>query len=210
MEKSKYQNIRISYEKYELCEKNMDIDPIVSFKEWFNFAISSKVMEPNAMVLSTASLEGKPSSRIVLLKEVTEQGLVFFTNYKSKKGTEIAANPYVSVNFFWPELERQVRIEGKVKRVTAKESDDYFYSRPMESQIGAIVSNQSAVIENREVLEKAYEALKDTKPERPKHWGGYIIEPNYFEFWQGRASRLHDRLSYTKQGVSWKIERISP
>jgi pyridoxamine 5'-phosphate oxidase len=207
-------NIRNEYSLKGLHENDLDASPLVQFKKWFDEVIGSGLHEPNAMFLTTES-DGRPSGRIVLLKGLDDKGFMFFTNYASKKGMEMQANPQVALTFFWKELERQVRIEGKIEKTTAEESDIYFASRPRGSQIGAWVSDQSDVIESREYLEDKYKALEEqfagqTVP-RPPYWGGYSVIPDYIEFWQGRPSRLHDRLAYTKQLTgTWKIERLSP
>lgn len=206
--------LRENYSKGSLDVQDVNISPIEQFQKWFHEAIESKLPEPNAMVLSTVSVDGKPSARVVLLKGV-DTGFTFFTNYLSRKGAELGENPNACITFFWVELERQVRIEGMIEKVSADESDRYFHSRPSGSQIGAWVSNQSMVIGNREVLEEREQYLKakfgDNPIPRPPHWGGYRLIPNYIEFWQGRPSRLHDRIAYTKlEEDTWKIERLSP
>lgn len=212
--------IDISQIRTDYKLKSLDIDhvvpkPLVQLQLWLNEAISAAVMEPTAFLLSTVSKETlRPSSRVVLLKGITEEGCQFFTNYQSRKGMEINSNSFVAINFFWPELERQVRVEGKIQKVSSEESDNYYNSRPRGSKIGAIASPQSRVIESREILENKVAALeKDLEgkePKRPEHWGGYLIVPDYFEFWQGRPSRLHDRIIYTKENSNWKIERLAP
>lgn len=196
-----------------LQESDLDSNPLKQFEKWFEEVLASGLEEPNAMVLSTVN-EGKPSARIVLLKDI-DSGFKFFTNYGSKKGQEIEENPQVALTFFWKELERQVRIEGVVEKVSAAESDEYFSSRPRGSQIGAWVSHQSAAIASREVLEATNAELEarfeGKEISRPAHWGGYRLIPTYMEFWQGRPSRLHDRLAYIKiNRDNWKIERLSP
>lgn len=206
--------LRENYSKGSLDVQDVHVSPIEQFHKWFHEAIESKLPEPNAMVISTVSNDGKPSARVVLLKGF-DTGFTFFTNHLSRKGTELAENPNACITFFWVELERQVRIEGIIEKVTAEESDAYFQSRPIGSQIGAWVSNQSMVIDNREVLEEREQHLKDKFGDnpipRPPHWGGYRLIPNYVEFWQGRPSRLHDRIAYTKlEEHTWKIERLSP
>ena len=207
--------IRKEYRLQSLLEKDVDINPIKQFEKWWQQARESGIEEANAMTLATSSIDGKPSARIVLLKGIKENGFIFFTNYNSRKGKEITNNPFVSVVFFWKELERQVRIEGQIKKASDDESNEYFVSRPRESRIGAWSSPQSQVIKNREVLEKKV-AEYTTKFQsqnipKPENWGGYIIIPNLVEFWQGRPGRLHDRLQYTVSKVaSWKIERLAP
>jgi pyridoxamine 5'-phosphate oxidase len=207
--------IRQDYVLGNLSESDVDHDPIRQFKRWFDEAIHSEVIEPNAMVLSTVSSDYRPSSRIVLLKDIVEDGLAFFTNYESRKGEDMKANPHVALLFFWPELQRQIRIEGVIEFVDAADSDEYFQSRPKSSRIGAIASPQSQEIPNRSFLETKVAELTHLYEEsdlvpRPAHWGGYLLKPIYFEFWQGRASRLHDRIVYKKIADSWKITRLAP
>lgn len=211
--KTNIASLRQNYTRNELIEENVLKNPFFQFEKWFKEAIDSEILEPNAMCLSTVS-NGKPSSRIVLLKGFDENGFVFFTNYKSHKGLDIEQNNHVAVNFFWAELERQVRIEGETEKVSEEESEEYFHQRPISSQIGAWVSEQSNVIPNREVLEKRQVELeaqyKDSVIPKPPHWGGYRVKPNKIEFWQGRPSRLHDRILFTNVENNWKIERLSP
>lgn len=208
-------DIRRDYSLKTLLETEVADDPFLQFGDWWQQAIESEIDEVNAMTLATASLEGVPSARIVLLKGYDEKGFVFFTNYESAKGRELAENPKASLLFFWKELERQVRITGLVEKLSAAENDDYFLSRPTGSQIGAWASPQSHIIENRSWLERRVEELnekfKTEQLTRPSHWGGYRVKPVIIEFWQGRSSRLHDRLQYTLQDDgSWKIERLAP
>lgn len=208
-------DIRVNYMKHALTEGSVSEDPIHQFKVWLQEAIDSQVEEPTALVLSTVDAAGKPSARVLLLKGVDEKGFSFFTNYASRKGQELEQNPYASITFFWPALERQLRIEGKVEKVEPKESDAYFHSRPKGSQIGAWASPQSEVIESREVLEQrekelsAQYAQEEVVP-RPEHWGGYRLVPEYLEFWQGRPSRLHDRIVYELDNNNWAIKRLAP
>lgn len=208
-------DIRKEYMLQILNESEVHNNPISQFDNWWQHAIKSMIVEVNAMTLATATREGKPSARIVLLKEYDEKGFVFFTNYESHKGKELAANPQATIVFFWKELERQVRIEGMVEKVSNNESDLYFLSRPPGSQVGAWASPQSTVIVSREVIEnnviKYNKQFTEELIVRPSHWGGYRLKPSLIEFWQGRESRLHDRLQYTLQeDGSWKIERLAP
>jgi len=207
-------SIRKDYQLQSLSESDVKQDPIGQFGKWWDEAIASSIDEVNAMTLSTVTAEGKPSARIVLLKGFDERGFVFFTNYESNKGAQLTANPFASLVFFWKELERQVRIEGICEKVSEQESDDYFHSRPIGSQLGACASPQSRVIESRRVIENNLEKLqdqyRDTEIPRPAHWGGYRVVPQAIEFWQGRSSRLHDRIKYTKENQSWKIVRLAP
>lgn len=208
-------DIRRDYSLKTLIETEVVENPFLQFADWWQQAIESEIDEVNAMTLATASLEGVPAARIMLLKGYDEKGFVFFTNYESAKGLQLAENPRVALLFFWKELERQVRITGMAEKVSATESDEYFLSRPTGSQIGAWASPQSHVIENRSWLEnrvKELEAKFSTeKLARPSHWGGYRVKPVIIEFWQGRSSRLHDRIQYTLQdNNSWKIERLAP
>lgn len=206
--------LRTDFGKMSLDEKSCDPDPLKQFLRWFDEAVRAKVNEPNAMVLSTCSKEGYPSSRIVLMRNFNAEGFVFYTNYLSKKGRDIEQNPHAALNYFWPEIERQVRIEGTLVKQTDAESDTYFSTRPRESRIGAWVSEQSSVIGSREELDLRYKELEKKfegrDVPRPHYWGGYLLRPEMFEFWQGRPSRLHDRMRYSKDGSSWKVERLSP
>ena len=208
-------NLRQDYTLQGLSETEIDSNPFAQFKEWFDRALSADILEPNAMIVATTTPEGKPSARMVLLKDFDARGFVFYTNYNSHKAQELAENPQAALVFWWAELQRQVRICGWVEKVSDEESDKYFYSRPLSSRLGAWASNQSEVIENREVLEQHLEELKEKYQNRdvprPSHWGGIRVIPAEIEFWQGRSSRLHDRLVYTKmEDGSWKIERLSP
>lgn len=211
--------MNISAIRKEYSLKTLDIsilsnNPIEQFNVWFQEALLAKVIEINAMTLSTIGLDGFPNARIVLLKEV-DTGFVFFTNYESQKGKELAKTPFASLTFFWPELERQVRVKGKIEKVSTKLSDEYFFSRPLGSQIGAWTSPQSQKINSREELEERLKAtedkFKDTPISRPLYWGGYRLNPNYIEFWQGRPSRLHDRVAYEKnENDQWELSILAP
>lgn len=207
-------DLRQDYAKAELSEKDVDINPIVQFKKWFEEASHAQVPEPNAMSIATVDSSGRPSNRVVLLKGYDESGFIFFTNYESRKGREIAENPFVSLLFFWPELERQIRIEGRAEKISKTESMSYFFSRPVTSQLGAWASAQSAIIEGRNMLEKKMKELTDAFQGKevpfPAFWGGFKVVPDKIEFWQGRRSRLHDRIQYQKEAQDWKIVRLSP
>ncbi|WIG59709.1 MAG: Pyridoxamine 5'-phosphate oxidase [Ktedonobacterales bacterium] len=210
-----FADLRKEYMQRGLSEEDLDADPVRQFQVWFDAAVAAGVPEPNAMTLATATAEGRPSARMVLLKGMDAAGFVFYTNYESRKGGELAANPYAALVFFWVELERQVRIEGRVERVSAEQSDTYFHSRPAGSQLSAATSRQSTVLAGREPLERAVRALEEQQRgqeiPRPEYWGGFRVVPEVIEFWQGRPSRLHDRLRYTRQADGgWKIERLSP
>ena len=210
---SQLQNIRKSYGMAELLEATASHDPFAQFDGWLNDAIANKIPEPNAMTLATVGSNLKPSTRIVLIKGFDARGIVWFTNYDSRKGHELAGNPFASLQFHWVEMERTVRVEGRVEKVSEQESDEYFHTRPLGSRIGAWASAQSQVIANREVLEletQRIEALYGDKPPRPPHWGGYRLVPDEWQFWQGRRSRLHDRLRYTLDGAQWVRERLAP
>lgn len=209
-------DLRKEYRLRGLAEADVERDPLRQFQRWFDEALAAALPEPNAMTLATVSAQGKPSARMVLLKGFDAAGFVFFSNYESRKGGELAARPEAALVFYWAELERQVRIEGRVERTTAEESDAYFHSRPVGSQIGAIASHQSSVLANRQELEARSAALDEayqgqTVP-RPAFWGGYRVVPEVYEFWQGRPSRLHDRLRYRRASGegAWIIERLSP
>lgn len=207
-------SIRKDYSSKSLAKNEVDKNPIIQFTNWFGEAINGEIDEVNAMTLSTASKEGKPSARIVLLKGVEKGGFVFFTNYLSEKGQQLAENPYASLTFYWKELERQVRIEGLVEKISTKESIMYFKSRPYKSRVGAWVSDQSKPLVSRVELIKKF-TLKAAKligqeVPKPAFWGGYILTPNRVEFWQGRPNRLHDRINYRLENKVWLIERLSP
>jgi pyridoxamine 5'-phosphate oxidase len=199
----------------ELDEKTVDRDPIKLFRRWFDDAIASGSRLPESMTLATATADGKPAARVVLLKQVDGNGFVFYTNYRSAKAKELEENPQAALVFYWVGLDRQVRVEGRVERVSAAESDEYFKTRPRESQLGALASPQSEVIEGREVLEnnlrKLEEDYRDREVERPSHWGGYRLKPERIEFWENRPGRLHDRIAYDLQADgSWSIKRLAP
>lgn len=207
-------DLRKSYEKAELSESASQTDPLQQFGKWLQEAISSKVPEPNAMTVATVGSDLRPSTRVVLIKGYDERGIVWYTNYASRKGQQLAGNPYAALQFHWVELERVVRIEGSVEKVSDAESDEYFHSRPLDSRIGAWASPQSEVISSRTVLvanAARYGAQFMLQPPRPPHWGGYRLKPEQWEFWQGRKSRLHDRLRYTQQADGgWLRERLAP
>ena len=206
--------IRREYSLHSLNESDVAANPIEQFNEWWKNAIESEILEVNAMTLATSDKDGKPSARIVLLKGFDEHGFVFFTNYQSNKAKALEENPKAALIFFWKEIERQIRIEGIVEKVSEEESDAYFFSRPEGSRIGAWASPQSKVISNRKILEdnvQKYTAEFKNSIPRPPHWGGYRVMPDLIEFWQGRSNRLHDRIQYTKTGKgSWKVERLAP
>ena len=208
-------DLRQDYTLQGLKETEVNSDPFVQFKEWFDQALNANILEPNAMTIATTTTQGVPSARMVLLKDFDDRGFVFYTNYNSQKAQELAKNPQAALVFWWAELQRQVRICGRVEKVDDAESEQYFYSRPFNSRLGAWASNQSEVIESREVLEKHLQELKakyqNQDVPRPPHWGGIRVIPTEIEFWQGRSSRLHDRLVYKiTEDNSWKIERLSP
>jgi pyridoxamine 5'-phosphate oxidase len=206
-------SLRKSYERAELDESASHADPLRQFAQWMDEAIAGRMPEPNAMTLATVGADGRPSTRVVLIKGYDERGIVWFTNYESRKGRELSAHPFAALQFHWVELERVVRIEGPVARVDDAESDAYFASRPLDSRIGAWASPQSEVISSRAVLvanAARYSAQFLLKPPRPPHWGGFRLQPDTWEFWQGRKSRLHDRLRYRKAGESWVRERLAP
>ncbi len=206
-------NLRKSYEKAELDEQASDANPLVQFQHWLAQAIDAQLPEPNAMTLATVGENGRPSTRVVLIKGVDARGVVWYTNYDSRKGRELALQPYAALQFHWVELERVVRIEGTVEKISAQESDDYYASRPLDSRLGAWASPQSQVIASRAVLVTAAAAAAARhllNPPRPPQWGGYRLQPDAWEFWQGRKSRLHDRLRYRQQAGGWVRERLAP
>ena len=208
-------DMREDYQLAEFGEATCEPDAIRQFQIWLNEAKDADLKEPNAMSLATATVDGRPSNRIVLLKDVSENGFVFFTSYESRKGQELRANPQCALTFLWAELERQVRVEGKAERVSREQTVAYFKRRPKGSQLGALVSNQSQVLPDRQplidrlsTLEAQYAETDDVPT--PEYWGGYCVQPETIEFWQGRTNRLHDRLQYTNTGRAWRIERLSP
>ena len=206
-------DIRKQYQYAALTEEHASQNPFSQFDNWLSAAVNSEEAEPTAMVLSTVDADMQPHSRVVLLKEFTENGFVFFTNYEGNKSKEIASNAKVSLLFFWQGQERQVRITGVAEKIDTAASDDYFYSRPVESRIGAWASPQSQPIEKYDILAQRFDTFKKQFGEnipRPPHWGGFVVKPDTFEFWQGRPSRLHDRLFYTQQNNEWKMERLAP
>lgn len=208
-------NLRKEYRRGRLLESDMDPDPLVMFAQWYRTAVDSGIREPNAMTLATSGSNGRPSARVVLMKDFDARGFTFYTNYTSRKGRELEANPTAALCFWWGDLERQIRIEGRVEKVSAAESDEYYGSRPLGSRLGAHVSAQSRVIPNRDLLEERLAELQaeyaDKPPVRPSYWGGYRLSPEVVEFWQGGLHRLHDRLRYTRlPGDSWLLERLSP
>lgn len=206
-------DLRKSYERAQLSEDASHADPLAQFDQWLQEAVNAQVNEPNAMTVATVSNNLRPSTRIVLIKGYDARGVVWFTNYDSRKGQELAGNPFAALQFHWVELERVVRIEGRVERVSAQESDAYFHSRPLDSRIGAWASPQSQVITGRQVLvanAAKFGAQFLLNPPRPAHWGGFRLVPDRWEFWQGRKSRLHDRLCYSAHGTDWVRERLAP
>jgi pyridoxamine 5'-phosphate oxidase len=210
---SRIADLRKSYERAELGEEASHADPLRQFDQWITEAIAAEVPEPNAMTLATVGSDLRPSTRVVLVKGYDARGIVWYTNYDSRKGRELAGNPWAALQFHWVELERTVRIEGRVEKTSAEESDTYFHSRPLDSRIGAWASPQSEVIAGRSVLvanAAKYGAQFLLNPPRPPHWGGYRLVPDQWQFWQGRRSRLHDRLRYVREGDGWVRERLAP
>jgi pyridoxamine 5'-phosphate oxidase len=207
-------DLRRDYARESLSRSSVAHDPLVQFSKWMDEVLTSKVIDPNAMMVSTVDAQCRPSSRVVLLKDFGESGFTFFTNYESKKGRDLAGNPHTVLHFFWPELERQVNIRGTAAKVSREESETYFRSRPVESRIGAWASSQSSVLGSRGELEERVEELRqqyaDGEVPLPPFWGGFRVTPDRFEFWQGRPSRLHDRICYERDGETWRITRLSP
>ncbi|MFN7087579.1 MAG: pyridoxamine 5'-phosphate oxidase [Burkholderiales bacterium] len=207
-------DLRQEYMRESLDEKDVAHDPMVQFTQWFDEAVKAQVPMLNAMTLATVAEDGRPSARIVLLKDADSSGFVFYTNYRSRKARELAANPQAALLFYWVELEREIRIEGRAQKVSAQESDAYFSSRPLGSRYAAIASPQSEIVPDRATLEARFAEIEkrhDHNPPRPPHWGGYRVVPDAVEFWQGRPNRLHDRLLYRRlAGGKWKIERLAP
>ncbi|QQL48395.1 pyridoxamine 5'-phosphate oxidase [Mucilaginibacter ginkgonis] len=215
MEQKDIENLRQDYKTATLSEQDVKSDPFIQFDSWFNNAMAAEMYEPNAMTLATATSDGRPSARIVLLKGYNKNGFMFYTNYLSRKGRELAKNPLAAITFWWGPLERQIRIEGTIEKLSKQQSEEYFHSRPVKSQLGAVVSPQSQEIDGRDLLEKRMDQLtaeyEGKEVPKPAHWGGYILKPTMFEFWQGRRSRLHDRIVFKKADKNnWKIVRLAP
>ncbi|WP_295768382.1 pyridoxamine 5'-phosphate oxidase [uncultured Mucilaginibacter sp.] len=215
MDATDIQNLRQDYKASSLHEADTHANPVKQFEAWFNEAVKAEIHEPNAMTLATSTHDGRPSARVVLLKGFDEKGFIFYTNYLSRKGKEIAKNPHAALVFFWGDLERQVRIEGTIEKLSKEQSEAYFHSRPVGSQIGAVASPQSQEIANRDALEKKWQQLEaeyeGKEVPKPAYWGGYVLKPQLVEFWQGRSSRLHDRILYKKADKNnWKKVRLAP
>jgi pyridoxamine 5'-phosphate oxidase len=210
----KLDSIRREYKRAELSKKSVEKQPLNFFRQWLNEALESNQADANSMALTTKGTDGFPHSRIVLLKDYSADGFVFYSNYNSRKGQDIANDNRVSLHFFWPELERQIRIFGRAEKTGFKESESYFHSRPLDSQLAAAISNQSTEVPSRTFLEEKFEALKrelqGSRPDCPAHWGGYLVRPVNFEFWQGRENRLHDRIVYELENNDWIIKRLAP
>ena len=208
--------LRLSYQKGELHEAQVNVNPHEQFLNWFNHALEAQLHEPYAMSLATANQQGRPHVRTVLLRGATEAGYAFYTNYDSQKGIDLAENPYAELLFYWQEQERQIRVSGRVVKISEEESTDYYHKRPRDSQIAAHISTpQSGVIESREELQQRFQTLHDevegkTELNKPEFWGGYRLEPDYYEFWQGRPNRLHDRITYERIEGEWNIQRLMP
>ena len=206
-------DLRKDYSLKTLDESSVQPEPIAQFLEWLNEALTAQVLEPTAMNLSSVDAQGRPAGRVMLLKGADPQGFVFYTNYGSRKGRDLATHPFAALTFLWKELERQVRVEGRIEKVSAADSDAYFVTRPLGSRIGALASPQSEPIESRAWLEKRWSDLEEEhglEPPRPAHWGGYRVVPDAIEFWQGRPSRLHDRIQYLREAETWRIRRLAP
>lgn len=215
LDKETLQSLRQDYQAASLSEDDININPIDQFSKWFSEAMTAEIREPNAMTLSTANAAGRPSARIMLLKGFDERGFVFYTNYESRKGHELEENPFAALTFFWLELQRQIRIEGKLEKISEEESTQYFHVRPRKSQIGAHASAQSTKIQSRTALQEKLvrleEEFKNTELiPKPAYWGGYIVKPDFIEFWQGGSGRLHDRIAYELEESTWKISRLAP
>jgi len=213
MDKRDLANLRRDFASSELLESDIAASPLDQFSTWMNDALAAEIIDPNAMTLSTVGPDNRASSRVVLLKYFDGTGFAFFTNYESKKGTDLAANPYAALHFFWPQLDRQIAVSGSVVRTSRQESEDYFNARPVDSRLGAWTSEQSRVIESRDVLDKRFEEFREKFGDDvplPPFWGGFRLTPDRFEFWQGRQNRLHDRLVYELRDSNWCIVRLSP
>ena len=205
---------RRQYTHGALDPNQLDSDPLTQFRRWLDDAIEAKLVDATSMTLATATLDGRPSARVVLLKGMDENGFVFYTDYESRKGQELSANPYAAMVFYWSKFDRQVRVEGRVEKIARDQSRVYFHSRPRDSQLAALASHQSTVIKNRVELETRMDTMalqfKGNQVPRPEHWGGYSLIPQTIEFWQGRSNRLHDRLLFTRHNEDWQIDRLSP